>query len=166
MKKKISAIFTILIVATCSISYAINSYTNFSNVKYIRSVDGDTIVVNLPCSNSLLCDDMRIRVAKIDTPELKPRKIVNGKLISSLRRDCEKEEGKKAKKFIENLLSKSKMVELRNCERGKYYRLVCEVFTNKGSVSQELLKNNLAYPYEGGRKQIVNWCSYQYKGEK
>jgi endonuclease YncB( thermonuclease family) len=164
MNKKILGIFTILIVATCSISYAINSYTNFSNVKYIRIIDGDTIVVNLPCSNPLLCEDMKIRIAKIDTPELKPRKIVNGKLISSLMRDCEKEEGQKAKNFVENLLSTSKMVELRNCKRGKYFRLVCEVLTDKGNVSQELLKNNLAYPYEGGRKQIINWCSYQYKG--
>ena len=50
------------------------------------------------------------------------------------------------------------MIELRNIKRGKYFRIVADVYLD-GNVSyaKEMLKLGLAVPYNGGHKNKV-WC--------
>ncbi len=110
--------------------------------------DGDTFKVYLACRYPLFCKKMSVRVNGIDCPELKTKD------------PCEKELAQKAKRFTEKFL-KSGPIILRNCQKDKYFRLLCDVFVREPlettrkkekSLSQALLGKKLAVPYSCGSK--------------
>jgi endonuclease YncB( thermonuclease family) len=117
---------------------------DFDNVKLVSVYDGDSITVDLDCDIPLFCDDAKIRIKGIDTPEMRTED------------RCEKKKAKEAKAYLEQLLSKG--LSLVDCTRGKYYRNVCRVITNQGDAALLLIKRSLAYPYAGGTKQEIDWC--------
>jgi len=47
-------------------------------------------------------------------------------------------------------------IELRNIERGKYFRLVADVYLDGVLLSNELTAAGLARNYDGGRRSP--WC--------
>ena len=42
-------------------------------------------------------------------------------------------------------------------KRGKYFRIVADVYTDNKSVGQLLIDKDLAVKYDGGTK-VKNWC--------
>lgn len=112
--------------------------------RYVRNYDGDTITVNLNCNEPLFCNKMSIRVNGVDTPEIRGK--------------CSKEKllGKKAKYYVKEKIKKSDL-KLKNCKKGKYFRLGCDVYYDDILLSQELIEQNLAVRYDGGKK-TKNWC--------
>ena len=45
-------------------------------------------------------------------------------------------------------------------KRGKYFRIVADVYDDHNrSLADELIRNNLAVPYDGGHK--VDWCDHK-----
>lgn len=121
------------------------SFAQDFRAEYIKNYDGDTITVDLSCDIPLFCKKMSIRVNGIDTPEIKGK--------------CSKEKilGKEAKKFVFVQLKSHKFIDLRNCEKGKYFRLVCDVYYNDILLSKKLIEQDLAVKYDGGTK-TKNWC--------
>ena len=75
----------------------------------------------------LLGDGIRVRLARIDAPEVRTK--------------CkeEKAEGYKARDALAERLSQAKAIELRAVERGKYFRLVAEVIADGENMSDLLL---------------------------
>ena len=115
-------------------------------VEAVTSIyDGDTFRVNIAGYPSIVGDRIPIRINGIDTPEIRGK--------------CTKEKtlARKAKQFTVSKLRGAKVIELRNIQRGKYFRIVADVFTDNKSLADELIKNNLAVRYNGGTK-IKNWC--------
>ena len=119
---------------------------NFRCVQYVSNYDGDTITVNIAGVHPLVGNKVNVRVAGIDTPEIRTRK------------QCEKQIGKAAKQLVANLLSKARRIDLQDVERGKYFRIVANVIVDGRNLKDELLRRGLAYPYDGGKKPKVNWC--------
>ena len=114
----------------------------------MKNYDGDTITVQIPGVHPLLGDKISVRVLGIDTPEK------NGK------KACEKQKARVAQKLVENQLKQAKHIELRNVNRDKYFRILAEVWVDGRSLASLLIKNKLAYPYDGGRKpSSYNWCN-------
>ena len=102
---------------------------------------------------------MGVRVKGIDAPEIRTKG------------PCEKEMAKRAKAFTKEFL-KSGPIILRNCEKDKYFRLLCDVSVRnpnnpakkaEKSLSETLLAQKLAVSYDGGTKTSVNWCEEQKK---
>ena len=62
---------------------------------------------------------------------------------------------KQAKAFTQEFLSGGKIL-LRNCDRDKYFRLLCDVNVNKQDLARELIKNGHGAPYDGGTKTLQN----------
>lgn len=119
----------------------------FRCVKYIKNYDGDTVTVNIPNLHPLLGKNISVRVLGIDTPEKTGKK------------PCEKEKARIAQRLAENKLSRGRDIELRNVQRDKYFRILAEVWIDGESLADTLLKNHLAYQYDGGRKPAsTNWC--------
>lgn len=118
----------------------------FRCVKYVRNYDADTITFDIPNVHPLIGHHISVRVRHIDTPEIK------GKL------PCEKEAARVAKGLIENILKNAKRIDLKNAAKDKYFRILADVIVDGKSLSETLLKNNLAYAYEGSTKQKLNWC--------
>jgi len=124
-------------------SHSVNS---FNCVDYVRNYDADTITVNVPGLHPLLGHKISIRVSGIDTPEMR----TNNK--------CEKEKAKIAKRWVQHLLSRAKRIDLRNIKRGKYFRIVADVFADGVNLTDILLDKGMGYPYKGGTKRKINWC--------
>lgn len=76
----------------------------------------------------------------IDTPESRSKNLK------------EKAAGLKAKQFTKVFLE-SGQVDLLNCTRDKYFRLLCDVSVDGNDFATAILKAKLARPYNGGKKQ-------------
>ena len=126
-----------------------HSNTEFKCVKYVKNYDGDTIVFNIPNVPSIIGDRISVRVRGIDTPEIRTKN------------KCEKNLGRTARKLVKSLLSKSKRIDLKNVQRGKYFRVVADVSIDGRNLKDILLKENLAYEYDGGTKKYLNWCNFR-----
>jgi micrococcal nuclease len=119
----------------------------FRCVKYVRNYDADTITFNIPNVHPLIGKNISVRVRHVDTPEIK------GKL------PCEKDAARTAKRLIENIMKNSKRIDLENVGKDKYFRILADVVADGKPLKDILLKNNLAYSYEGKAKQKLNWCN-------
>lgn len=144
---------TLLATLICSLTTQVSASQDcqhdaetFRCVKYLRNYDADTVTFDIPGVHPLLGKSISIRVRHVDTPEIK------GKL------PCEKDAARTAKRLIENLLKSAKRIDLKNVDRDKYFRVLADVEIDGKSLKDYLLKNQLAYAYEGGTKEKVNWC--------
>lgn len=118
----------------------------FRCVEVLKNYDGDTLTVNIPGVPAILGKRISVRVAGIDTPEIRTKS------------KCEKEAGRIARNLVTSTLKKAKTVELHNVQRDKYFRLLADVIVDGRSLAEMLLKNNLAYAYDGGTKRASDWC--------
>ncbi len=112
--------------------------------KVISVYDGDTFRVNIDSLPPIVGKNIAIRVNGVDTPEIR------GKC------QYEKNLALKARDFVRGKLANAKEIKLTNLQRGKYFRVVANVLVDGVSLEQELLDNELAYEYSGGKK--LSWC--------
>jgi endonuclease YncB( thermonuclease family) len=112
--------------------------------KVISVYDGDTFRVNIDSLPPIVGKNIRIRVNGVDTPEIR------GKC------QYEKDLALEARDFVRVKLANAKEIKLTNLQRGKYFRVVANVLVDGVSLEQELLDNELAYSYYGGKKS--SWC--------
>ncbi|MBT5978743.1 MAG: thermonuclease family protein [Gammaproteobacteria bacterium] len=113
--------------------------------KVISVYDGDTFRVNIDSLPPIVGKNIPIRLNGVDTPE------IQGKC------QYEKDLALKARDFVRNKLANAKEVKLTKLQRGKYFRVVADVMIDGVSLEQELLDNELAYKYTGGKKS--SWCN-------
>ncbi len=121
--------------------------TSFNCVTVVKVYDADTIFVNIPGQHPLFGKRIGVRIAGIDTPELRTR---NG---------CEKARAQEARNLVDQWIRQSSRVDIVNVQRDKYFRVLGTVLLDGKSIAPALIGQGLAYPYTGGRKQIVDWCS-------
>jgi endonuclease YncB( thermonuclease family) len=106
--------------------------------------DGDTFRANIKGYPPVIGEHMSIRINGIDTPELR------GKC------DKEKQLARKAKQFTVEHLRAAKSITLKNIERGKYFRLIADVYVDGINLGEQLIKQGHAVKYQGKTKQT--WC--------
>jgi len=120
------------------------AYEDVKISKVISIYDGDTLRVNIDSFPDIIGKNIRIRLKGIDTPEIKGK--------------CQKEIDLAimARDYLRNAINQSSHIELKNIERGKYFRIVGELYIDGENISKGLLKEKLAYIYHGGKKR--SWC--------
>lgn len=116
------------------------TYGNYKVKKLISVYDGDTFKVNVEKLPPIIGKEILIRIAGIDTPEIKTKN------------SQEKIMALEAKVFVEEKLKNAKEIMLVNIRRDKYFRILADVFIDQENLGEELLKNNLAKPYFGKTK--------------
>ncbi|HNP84260.1 MAG TPA: thermonuclease family protein [Nitrospira sp.] len=107
--------------------------------------DGDTCTVSLPYLPALFGDHITVRLAGIDTPEIKGI--------------CEKEKAlaRQAQAFTQKLMVEAQKIELLEPKRDKYFRILAKVMADGKEVAKELVGAGFAAPYNGqGKKK--DWC--------
>jgi len=121
------------------------AYEDVKISKVISVYDGDTIRVNIDSFPDIIGKNISIRLKGIDAPEIKGK--------------CQKEIDLAimARDYLRNAINKSNQIELRNIKRGKYFRIVGELYINGINVTKNLIKRKLAYHYSGGKKRT--WCN-------
>ena len=122
---------------------------NFGSVQIdeVTSVyDGDTFRATIKAWPQLIGERIGIRINGIDTPEMR------GKC------QAEKELALRAKQHTVAMLRNAKVIELRNMKRGKYFRILADVFVDGKNVGESLVKSGMAVEYHGGKK-TEDWCA-------
>jgi len=120
------------------------AYDDVKISKVISVYDGDTIRVNIDSFPDIIGKNIRIRLKGIDTPEIKGK--------------CQKEIDLAimARDYLKTTINKSNQIELRNIERGKYFRIVGDLYLDNTNISELMIKRKLGYKYLDGRKR--NFC--------
>ena len=117
------------------------TYGNVENVKVISVYDGDTLKCTIQDYPDIVGKKIGVRIYGIDTPEIR------GKSKE------EKELAIKARDFVKDRFKNAKKIELRNMRRGKYFRILADVYVDGVSIGGLLIKEGLARPYFGGTKE-------------
>lgn len=146
---KVITLLLFFITAFANLVYAndcVHTSSSFKCVKYLKNYDADTVTFSIPGVHPIIGKKINVRVLGVDTPEIRTKD------------KCEKEKARTAKKLVKNLLKNGKRIDLINVKRGKYFRIVADVIIDGVSLNQYLLKNGLAYAYDGGTKKKMNWC--------
>jgi len=107
---------------------------DFTHAELVYAVDGDTVKVNLCNVHPILGEKINIRVKGIDADEITPK-------ATATRRAFE------ARSFVQNELHSAAKISLKDCDKGKYFRLACDIWYDEKNLSQELLTKELAVPY-------------------
>ena len=137
----------LLLLALCLGVFTAQAAPEYGTVivsKVISVYDGDTFRVDIDSLPPIVGKNIPIRLNGVDTPEIR------GKC------KYEKDLAIKARDFVRNKLANAKEIKLNNLQRGKYFRVVANVIVDGVSLEQELLENELAYKYSGGKK--TSWC--------
>ena len=139
--------FSLSLLALCIGVLSVQAAPEYATVtvsKVISVYDGDTFRVDIDSLPPIVGKNIPIRLNGVDTPEIR------GKC------KYEKDLAIKARDFVRNKLANAKEIKLNNLQRGKYFRVVANVMVDGVSLEQELLDNELAYKYTGGKKS--SWC--------
>lgn len=132
------------VFVTISASLSAKDYGNVV-VSEVRTIyDGDTFRANIDEWPAVVGESMSIRIKGVDTPELR------GKC------QAEKEAARSAKQFSVAKLRAARRIELRAIERGKYFRLLAEVWVDGENLGEALVSAGHAVLYDGGTKK--DWC--------
>ena len=99
--------------------------------------DGDTFKIDLPSVHPLFGDNLSIRLFGVDTPEMRGTT------------DEVKALAMQAQQATEKALKGASKIELRNPQRGKYFRIVSEVWVDGESLADILKAKGLAKDYDG-----------------
>ena len=127
--------------------YSVQAAPEYGTVivsKVISVYDGDTFRVDIESLPPIVGKNIPIRLNGVDTPE------IQGKC------QYERDLALKARDFVRNKLANAKEIKLTNLQRGKYFRVVANVLLDGVSLEQDLLENELAYMYGGGKS---SWCN-------
>ncbi len=112
--------------------------------RVVSIYDADTFRVDINGWPPIIGSNMPIRVLGVDAPEIR------GKCAD------EKAKALEAKAVTVNSLRNAQTIELRNIKRGKYFRLLADIYVDGKSLAALLISSGLARPYDGGKRE--GWC--------
>lgn len=138
---KIKYIIAILSIFVFTISANASSKKTYGDIVVSRLVnvyDGDTFRVDIDSFPPIVGKNISIRVYGIDTPEIRGTRTI--------------ELANRAKLKARSMLKGAKVIELRNMRRGKYFRIIAEVWIDGKNLGQYLIDEGLAKPYFGGKR--------------
>ena len=102
--------------------------------------DGDTFRCNIDGLSEIIGKNISVRIRGIDTPEMTDKNpYIKAKAID-------------ARDFTKRKLLSAEVVELKNVDRDKYFRILADVYVDGENLSELLLKAALAQEYDGGKK--------------
>lgn len=129
----------ILFLSTTALA-APKSYGDAVVAEITSIYDGDTFRCDITGFPGIVGERIGIRINGIDTPEMRD----NRPTVKALAR--------KAKQYTVQRLREGRQIVLRNMQRGKYFRIVADVYVDGSNLGQELIDRGLARPYDGGSK--------------
>jgi len=115
----------------------------FTPEEIVSIYDGDTFKIDLAGVHPLFGDDVSVRLFGVDTPEIRGSE------------DRVKVLAEKARKLTEQALMGAEKIELKNPQRGKYFRIIADVYVDGESLAALLMKAGLGKAYDGeGAKPV------------
>lgn len=141
----------LLAILALAPSIALADYGSVTVDEVVAIYDGDTFTANVSEWPPVIGERIKIRVAGINAPERRSR------CDTEAEKAREKELAAEARIYVVERLRGAEHVELREIERGSFFRLLADVYVDGVSLGDELLSAGLALPYVkgAGGKQ---WC--------
>lgn len=59
--------------------------------------------------------------------------------------------------MVTDILKDAERIDLKNMGRGKYFRIVADVYVDGGNLAETLIDSGMAVRYDGGKKN-ARWC--------
>ena len=139
-------LITLLLICLLPFSSSAKSYGNVTVSEVTSIYDADTFRVNIKGYPAIVGERVPVRVLGVDAPELR------GKCES------EKVKARESKQFTVQALRSAKTIELRNMQRGKYFRILADVYVyvDGKNLAGSLIKAGHARVYDGGKR--LGWC--------
>ncbi|MDT7040825.1 hypothetical protein [Candidatus Nitronereus thalassa] len=105
---------------------------DFDNVIYHTCYDGDTCTMTIPGVHPLLGKRVPIRLQPVQAPEIRGK--------------CEREKtlAIEARNFVRDLLSKARVIHLRDATRDDFFRIDARIIADGVDIGEVLLANHLA----------------------
>ena len=130
----------ILFLQHSSPADAKQSFGDYEGAVYVRNYDGDTITFNLSTLHPIIGKNISLRVNGIDAPEIRGK--------------CAKEiyNAEQARDMVSDILKDAGQIALKNLKRGKYFRIVADVYVDEENLAVMLVEAGVAIPYSGGKK--------------
>ena len=112
--------------------------------KLIKVVDGDTIDIDIDLGFGVWLRNQRVRLYGIDTPESRTRDLE------------EKKYGLAAKEFLTKWPGAGELtIKTHKDERGKFGRILGEIWAFKTNVNDKMVYEHHAVPYHGQSKEEI-----------
>lgn len=140
---KISLKFIALLILSTAMLRA--DYGDYIVASVIDVYDGDTLRVNIHGLPPIIGQNIRVRLRGIDTPEIQAQ--------------CfhEYQQALHARDRLRKLVSAADTIELKNVQRGKYFRIVADLILDGKNAGDILVHEKLGIRYNGGKK-AHQWC--------
>lgn len=140
MKRVLFLLFGILLLAGCATQPQTQDklYPDVKVSHLLRVIDGDTFACDIDEHSAIAGKNISIRLRGINTPELKSR---------------DPEERKSAnleKQRLSELLNNARVIELRNIDRDKYFRIDADVYIDGIDILTKLNPDFLTPKAKGG----------------
>lgn len=137
-------LFLLLLIPAITLATDSTNYGNATVAEVTSIYDADTFRANIREWPAVVGERVPIRVNGVDAPEIR------GKC------EAEKLAAREAKQFTVAMLRGAKDIELRNIQRGKYFRLLADVYVDGRNLTAALIDAGHARPYDGGARE--GWC--------
>lgn len=114
--KKLFLLLNLLLLCGCTAVDSEKTYPDVTVSRLLRVIDGDTFACDIDEHSAIAGKNISIRIRGIDTPELKSK---------------DPEERKAAvleQQRLSGLLHRARVIELRNIDRDKYFRIDADVY--------------------------------------
>ena len=139
-------VIVVLIFFLGFISFSVfaKEYGNIVISEVTSIYDADTFTVNINSYPSIVGERISIRVLGVDAPEIRSK--------------CKAENviARQAKQFTVEKLRSARIIELRNIQRGKYFRILANVYIDNENLAESLIKAGHGREYKGGKRK--GWC--------
>lgn len=135
MRNLLFILFTLTAPLTAAQNYGNLTVSSLDSV-----YDGDTFKVTIDELHPLIGKAILVRVAGIDTPELRSKDPTEKALA------CE------ARDYAAHLLNNAKNIVLVDVRRDKYFRILADVYLDGILMSEQLIQAGVARPYDGKTK--------------
>ena len=112
--------------------------------KLNKIVDGDTFDCDIDLGFDVMLSNQRIRLSGIDTWESRTRNLK------------EKEKGLAAKAYTKDVLESSNEITIKSFGKGKYGRILGEVYFDGACLNEQLIDAGHAHKYDGGKQKKFN----------
>lgn len=133
--------FSLVWFGTVKLVFSQGHYGNVVVARVVSVYDGDTFRADIDSWPEIAGKSIGIRVSGVDTPEMRD-KDPRVRLLAM-----------RAKLFTTDTLRRAGVIELRNIKRGKYFRIVADVYVDGRSLSRMLIKRGYARHYDGRTKR-------------
>lgn len=126
--KRISLLLVGILLAGCATQPQTqdNLYPNVKVSRLLRVIDGDTFACDIDEHSAIAGKNISIRLRGINTPELRSRN------------PEERKSANLEKQRLSDLLNSARVIELRNIDRDKYFRIDADVYIDGESLQPKL----------------------------